>query len=288
MAPSITLTHGRRNVALFLFVIAQILAGLLGVICVILDGHLRGSSIYPYSELLLFFALGIAVGIPFSQVTLLATWNALGNGRLGLRPIGSIVCLIVVWWVGFGLPYVASQFPINIAAAGIAMFVQWILVQVPLWIVRLTFGWQMGVIDQQNEASGPSDLQFGIKHLIIWTTFVAIVLGLAKLLVGKVSVDSQEAVGFGLLLICNSLLAWPTLLGSLAYRWMPAALLAAFAFAIAITIAEPFVFKAILGEANPMSIFWGVNGAQFFWIAGSMLILRRFGFRLVRPRRVHE
>jgi hypothetical protein len=66
---------------------------------------------------------------------------------------------------------------------------------------------------------------------------------------------------------------------------MTAALLAAFAFAVLIALAEPYVFQAAIGKNSTLPyIFWWLNGIQFFWIAGSMLILRRFGFRLVRPK----
>jgi hypothetical protein len=120
--------------------------------------------------------------------------------------------------------------------------------------------------------------------LIIWTTLVAIVLGVARWAVEFLSSDRHDVTGFALFMICNSMFAWPTLLSALVHRWMPTAIVAAMVFTIIVTWSEPFIFDALLGGDTTDGIFVWLNAIQFVWILGSMLILRAMGYRLIRPR----
>jgi hypothetical protein len=230
------------------------------------------------------FLVRCSVGIAFSQATLLGAWNALGDGRAGLRPMGSLLCLLCAWGMAY-LPSPWFQPYLEFGPLGLALFVQWIFIQLPFWFFRLKFGWQLGQIDGQNAAGGLGDVQFGIRHLVAWTTLVAIALGLAKSFVQESSGSPGSFAPYFLFLLCNSLFAWPMVLSCMADRWMPAALLATIMFTIVVTWAEPWIFAATLGtDSHIPHIFLWLNGIQFVWVVGSLLLLRRVGYRLVKPR----
>lgn len=225
------------------------------------------------------------LGIPFSQVTVLAAWNALGDSQRFLRPIGSIVWLVLIWLICFGIPDVTFQNPPGMVVPGMAMFAQWILVQIPLWFVRLKFGWRLGTIDEHAGAGASRSVQFGIRHLLIWMTIVGVILGIARLVLRTATFHGNEASGFSIFLICNSLFAWSSALSSVLNYRLLWALGAAAGLTVIISLVEPYVFTTLIGTLpRQRSLFWNVNCVQFVWISGSMLILRQFGFRLVRVR----
>jgi hypothetical protein len=222
------------------------------------------------------------LSVPFSQVSILAAWNALGDSQRFLRPIGSILSVLLLWLICFGMPYISGHFPGEFVVPGIAMFAQWILIQMPLWFVRLKFGWRLGTIDQHTPSDAPSkNVQFGIKHLLIWTTVVGVFLGVARIVLRIPEMHTNDALGFSIFLLCNCLFVWPTVMAGVMNRWLTSALMAAAGITVVISLAEPYVFATLLGT-DQTRIFWIVNSIQFVWIAASLLVLRRFGFRLVR------
>lgn len=283
MAPSTSSLRGNRLPilpAFFAVLSAQFITGLLLVIMLLV--------LYPWQDARRTdYLLNVILAISFSQVILLAIWNALGEGKLVIRPIGSFICVIAVLGMTYGAIYLIHRSYIIGSTIALAMFVQWVMCQAPLWIARLSFGWRIGVIDHQNLAGGPWDVQFGIKHLIAWMTFVAVVLAIGKGLLRIESLRSRDAVGFGVFLVFNCLFTWPTVLGSLAERWTRVAMSVSFLLMIGVTMAEPFVFQKLAGGSRE-NVFWWLNGTEFVWIAGSMLIIRWFGFRLVRSRTDHK
>ena len=261
---------------LFVILLAPMVATALAVfgVWLVLPSH----TITRHAALTHFVLSGI-----FAQATLLATWNALGEGSHFVRPMTSLLCLGLIWLAGvMSLTWLIPFFN-EMAAAGFAMFVQWIVIQIPLWILRIRFGWQLGFLDQHHEPGQPRDVQFGIKHLILWTTMVAIALAIGKALVQREVMGSRDFLGFGIFLIFNCLFSWPTTFGALADRWMPACVGSAFFITAAVSLAEQFVFQAVdKRNASEPNIFFLLNGIQFLWICGTVFIVRRFGYRLVR------
>ena len=172
--------------------------------------------------------------------------------------------------------------PNGATTPGLAMVVQWSVIQLPLWCARILFSWRLGREGQPNSTRAPAEVQFGIKHLLGWTTCVAVAIGTGKLIVSREILQESNAIGFGLFLTFNSLYAWPTLLSGLAQHRAVLGGFAAFGFMLVITFAEPMVFSAVHGKGGDGGFFWLLNGVQFAWIAGSVWFLRRLGLRLVR------
>jgi hypothetical protein len=275
MTPSSS-TPWRRVWLLFAILAAQVLAGVFVAGLILLACHSPLWKTVSCDEALQRLSLGVA----FSHVTLLASWNALGDAKWLVRPTSSALCLIGVWIALCGINAIFQSFLSLYLSLVVAMFGQWVLVQIPFWIARLTFGWQIGTVDQCHAANGVRGAQFGIKHLLIWTAVVAILLALSKwVVVGETTRFRRELGELGLFILCNSLFAWPILVGCLVNRWMPAALLT-----LLVTFAEPHLFKAVTTVTPRQHIFAWLNGIQFIWTVGSLSVLRWFGFRFVRDR----
>ena len=58
------------------------------------------------------------------------------------------------------------------------MFVQWLLYQAPLWMVRRR-GWRLAWPGAPPGESSAGELQFGVRQLMIWTAIVAAFLAAA-------------------------------------------------------------------------------------------------------------
>jgi purine-cytosine permease-like protein len=65
----------------------------------------------------------------------------------------------------------------------LALLVQWSLIQIPFWLTQVT-GWR--VVKRGFEASEKvtTETQFHLWHLFAWTTGVAVLLGVGRLLSG--------------------------------------------------------------------------------------------------------
>lgn len=225
----------------------------------------------------------ILLSIPFSQVSLLSLWSALGPGRAIWRLAASLTAGVVIWLLDFGLAFLAESGAPTRVAPAVAMFLQWIVIQIPLWGVRIFAGWQIDREGRWDGARAALGVQFGIKHLLGWMTFVAATLAIGRIIVANQALREQDMVGFGIFLAFNSLFAWPTLLFGLAQRRTVAGGLAALGFMVVVTIAQPMVFRAFHAGGHQAVFFWALNGIQFAWMTGCVWYFRRLGFRLVRP-----
>ena len=225
---------------------------------------------------------GIWYGITFAQVSLLATWTACGDGSFVVRSLVSVFAGALLWLFAFNL-FGSTSIPGGFLP-GIAMLTQWFVIQLPLWVVRLIWGWRLIRLrsDESENTGNEGKVQFGVKHLLGWTTLVAIILGLGKFFSSNPTFSRIEVFEFGLFLLCNSLITWPSLLVVFATRKAWVSILVALAFTVIVTVAEPFLFTLISASNSGSDyIFWWLNGVQLVWITGSTTALRLAGFRLV-------
>lgn len=225
---------------------------------------------------------GIWFGITFAQVSLLATWTACGDGSFVARSLVSVLVGTVLWFFAFNL-FRSNSNPGGFLP-GIAMLTQWFVIQLPLWVVRLKWGWRLIRSRSADHENTPIEakVQFGVKHLLGWTTLVAIILGLGKFFSSLPTFSRIEVFEFGLFLLCNSLITWPSLLVVFTTRKAWVSFLVALASMVIVTVAEPYLFTMINAANRPFDyIFWWVNGVQLLWIAGSTMALRQIGYRLI-------
>ena len=163
---------------------------------------------------------GLLIGFVYVQILLSSVWIALAPLSLSVRVISSTAATLffslcmyrLVWRDGGGH---------DIAIAIVApMLIQWLLFQAPLWSVRFK-GWKLIIPGQEIRDDRKEEFQFGIKHLLIWTTVVAIFVAIANAILSGIDFG-QDAVGnagpdvveFALFLtLGNGLIAVPIIWG---------------------------------------------------------------------------
>ena len=230
---------------------------------------------------------GFVLGAVFSQITLLAVWVAWAPLAVFIRaPVGiagaALVSLALVFSIGRDTEAIAI---------GGAAFLQWLAIQMPLWIVRVFFGWRLA---WPNESIGPTndETQFGIRQLLAWTALVAITLGIARVVVSAESLeragqDPRELIAILLILaIFSSLAAWPIIWAAFVRDWMPVWMLSAAACSVGICATESIALGLAIRRSGADDVIRWISSIQFIASSGCLLIVRFCGFRLVRvPRR---
>ena len=127
-------------------------------------------------------------------------------------------------------------------------------------------------------------VQFGIKHLLIWTFIVAAFMGIARLITPQLQFDSNnslaEELRLGLnLTLGNSLIALPVIWGCLSRNY--------FWYWIIVTVAVCIVVcfvQTLLEQGGSMhsEFLWTINAAQMSISIFAMLAIRFTGNRLNR------
>ncbi len=234
------------------------------------------------------FQMGLLLGIPFAQASLLAAWNSLGWGSLYRRMLTSIVGVIVVWMLAFVVENGAMgslvEVGMGLVEVGMRLACQWVLFQIPLWIARTVYGWRFSNHTTYPTQTSHADLQFGIRDLLAWTTIIAALFGLSRVLIANLNADWRTVVEFGLFCLWNCHLSWPVVASAFSrrHRWLYHS--GALVFAIALTMLEPLIFRAAGYSEGTLDFWFWVNGTQCVWLTFTVLTLRWQGLRLVRVR----
>ena len=120
-----------------------------------------------FVQLLPFF-LGVVVG----QMVLLSLWSV-----LGIEPIVARIPRAIALFIFGGYACLWSNPALNLdflPLLFIAIF--FFMIQIPLWVIRLMF--RRTICKSGQNVAGPS--QFGIKTMLMWMTFVAVVVALGR------------------------------------------------------------------------------------------------------------
>ena len=131
------------------------------------------------------------LGTVFAQVIVLAVWSALGPASVFTRMVSGLVLVVLVCLSIFAFGRGDEEV---VAVAG-AMFVQWFAVQVPLWVIRLGFGWRLAWPGEETSGSNPNETQFGIRQLLVWTTLVGVALGIGRLILPREALQDMRQPG---------------------------------------------------------------------------------------------
>ncbi len=146
------------------------------------------------------FALCLALGLMVAQPCSLAVWCALGAQKFVLRiplTMGILACLVFLYT---GTLFVMEnsmplEIPIVFVASSLVLNV---LIQVPLWIFRVTTGNFISPLITHQETEQGS--QFGIKHLMMATAIAAVIAAVSNYVFGTGELDRGvrwvEVTGF--------------------------------------------------------------------------------------------
>jgi hypothetical protein len=168
-------------------------------------------------------SIGFFFGSLFAHTTLASAWTALGPAPLVWR-----LPLSLIWVFSLAVAIQANLLinggpEAGAIVVGACLFVQWLLMQVPLWTIAVAFGAHLRHTDNLQTAIDPREYQFGIRQLIIVTTIVAIVFGCGRLVVPQLAEHVRftrgEAPIFIFLGAAAVVLTLPLLLAALMRRY---------------------------------------------------------------------
>lgn len=224
---------------------------------------------------------GIVIGAVFTQTVLFAVWCTLAPVDFGTRLLsGSLAFVIATICMFLCAQRDGGGNQVAFTIAG-AMFVQWLLYQLPLWHKRLN-GWHLSNGQPQGLES-TNEFQFGISQLLTWTTVVAVFLGVMRFLMsssGERSGSSTLDVElFAIMALGNSLLVLPLIYACFSQQRMMFWSGIAFVWAITLSITQWFL---LYHNGNEIEFILIINFAQFVTVFSTLLLVRLAGFRLHR------
>jgi hypothetical protein len=167
---------------------------------------------------------------------------------------------------------------------------QWMLVQLPLWVLAVVYG--LRVRHQSDPPETVRDRQFGIRQVMILTFIVAVVLGVFRLAVAEYAMHFENINRTSLAIIGVQALAavtmnLPLLIAALLPRfWLPAIVVVLTLIGLGTWYELPLLL--IIGGPGVGASVWllvFINGFQSAWILAVVTILRMCGYGIGRSDR---
>jgi hypothetical protein len=219
------------------------------------------------------------LGLPFSQVYLTAFWVAFSQRHFVVRVLVGAVLVFSSWVSVFVLIGDMHSDPF---VPGIAMLVQFVAGAFLLGGVRAVARLRLAKLSNGDAAVPAGPLQFGIRHLLITTALVSVVLAIARVTLPNLTIAGGDLMGFLLFLACNLVLFFPLSLAMLVQRGCGWAIIASAIWTICLTPVEWMAFDACGYHGQEARFWWSVNGVLWGSLAISLLMARFAGWRLVR------
>jgi hypothetical protein len=227
------------------------------------------------------FRIGLLLGTFFGHTSASAGWSSLGPGSVRLRVPLSLV------WIGLLLGGLTIQASIHgslevVGMIGACLLGQWILIQFPLLLLRWTHGLRLVHRDEQVPALTRGAAQFGIRQLMIFTTVVAIVLGIGRVLV-PIWIQHYpmgEFVIFGLLGITIVVLTLPLVIASLLSKFSIPAVGGVLVLTAMATWWEATLFRTLRVGGPGFDDFVRINVFTSAWLLAFAIHIRLCGYSL--------
>lgn len=246
----------------------------------------------------------LAAGILAGQLGAFVVWGILGSGEIVWRIPSLGVILLAAWNVYELLVRIAGQdvswLQLNWSNL---LNVQVVTLSALCCVLRL-YGYSLRITGDEtakdaSQPGGREPVQFGIRHVVIWTTALAVLLGIAKagdLLTARF-LQRGYAVGLGLVAtaaIATAMLLLVSIWASLG-RGRAATRILVLVLS-SLVVGAPFAWYAVyVGKPqmamNPDYRFVHWYGAGYWWLgwmfltatllAAALLIFRTLGYRLV-------
>jgi hypothetical protein len=227
--------------------------------------------------------IGLELGLAFGQATLAACWLALGTGPTWVR-----VATATFWVVALAVAWFTHPNG-DVLLIGVSIGVQWLLVQAPLWVLRLARGVRIQPIEELT-ALDPARPQFGIRQLMVLTACVAVVLGIGRVVMPLLvhaarSGNWGEWPAFAFVVATNVVLTLPLALAALLPRYWLWACGVALVFIAGATVVELSLLRYFLPGNGPLqpgvlALFVIMNGSQACVVIAALGNMRAAGYRL--------
>jgi hypothetical protein len=225
------------------------------------------------------------LGFLFSQPILIATWVAFAPQRFYNRFLwGLLFFTLISFSVGFGKISSSSLDFAYLTILDLTIFIMGTLI---LLLVRRLLRWH---IIHPRAGQAPSDYQenqFGIKHLIILTTIIALACGLFRTLLSINPQASLPPVYDVVRVVCEviimlippAIIPWFTLVH---HKKMASSIFYAIIMLGIIDAALFFIFKKLEPIPNIIQIILFVQLGASLSIFFTTLVLRLCGFRMIK------
>lgn len=231
-------------------------------------------------------------GTIFGQVSLAATWTALGPFSLATRlplSVAWIAALVISLGFFFARLGPAEGLLVMLLIFGATFVGLWVLVQTPLWLAVAFYGVKIRHREVMQSGFDYRDHQFGIRQVMLLTFIVGVVMGVGRWLVGSLTQDKfvTNVSGFStfcFIVLCHALIALPLVTAALLPTRMPIGVCLALLMVAVETWLEIPLYHFIEGSKRGSpedSMLWIVSGVQALWILGIVFLLRAGGFGLV-------
>ncbi len=233
-----------------------------------------------------------SIGLLVAQPSLLAIWCALGSQRLIVRLPLSVGILFGLFCCFVGSMHsLDKSMPLEATVVMlVGASVLFGLIQIPLLMRRRKTGWVLGRPEQVGSAT--EDGQFHIKHLLLLTTGVAVLVTIAKTVLpdkgfqGGGEPWGQIAVFFLSFIFFASLLAWLTVAIIFYSQRLKASLLAIIAVLVGPVVLVLIMAVVFTGLPNTQIYLNCLAFASTLFLA-DMLVLYFFhclGYRYVQGK----
>lgn len=232
--------------------------------------------------------LGATIGFFFAQTIFIAVCTVWLPAGSSTRVFFCVIATVIVA-ISVGLHTRSARIEIVFILAA-TVVCQWLVYLIPLLGMRLR-GWQLqrigGASVDVNYSSNAWEAQFGIQHILVWTSVVAILIGIGKIIARSTGIGNfsqTDLFVFAILVLGNSVLALPMIYGMFVrYRvlsWLVGSILW-------VVLWTPFhLFMIVLSIPGlPYEEIWMFGILDMLQVVlGAIFLnsLRRKGFRLVR------
>ena len=225
--------------------------------------------------------IGYILGTMFGHATLASAWSALGPSSLIMRMPLSLVWLSAVYVALMANEALNSDSGLFLTAP-LSLLGQWLLVQVPIWVLVWRYGVQLRHRTEVATSAVSRTAQFGIRQLMIFTAIVGVALGIGRLVVPPLIVflNLHQGALFPFLTVAAVVMLLPLVLAVLLEPYAISASLVAIVLIAGVTGLERPLLKAVgLPPLDFMTIVW-TNAFSVFWVLMIGGLTRFLGYRL--------
>jgi hypothetical protein len=239
----------------------------------------------------------LLIGVCVGQINLIATWGALGPGNVVVRLPWSILLGLLTWYslaLGFRTWTPMNMRNDEVFLLGAVLLGGLVVAQIPLWIAGKSFRWRL--VDLEDPAIQPTGgpLQFSLWHMLLGMVFVALALGLGRLVLPSVEfrgfhLDDELIAILAAMVVTNLVMTVPCIWGALV-KSNPVPPLVWPAYCGVVTAVEFGVLCGVLGSPGPDAgevfvAFFLLNLSQCATVYFVLRIFRAVGFLLVQALR---
>jgi hypothetical protein len=227
----------------------------------------------------------VAFGIVIAQCALVATFTVFGTWRILTRLMASAVLVIV----GADMFLLADDGPHrlrDLILLPVFALLMWSVQQLPLWFGRLIL--QARIITYNATADKSARAQYGIRQLMGLTFVVAVLLGIARILLPpEIMEDLKRMVVVDWILFTSIALATGLILATIVmttlnpYYWRVGLLVSAASSGLTALGVYSLIGTLGSGPSAERVFFAVMILCTYAWLQLSVLLVRAAGYRIV-------